>query len=436
MARDKKGYPRRIGGKTDVGATREENQDSIDYIQTPDGEWTLLVVCDGMGGHADGKLASSMAVDLIGRRFTELSAAGDAREALRGAIVDANAAVYSASRESGQARGMGTTCAALAVRGDEAWIAHVGDSRVYRIRPGVVERMTRDHSAVQRMVDAGMITEDEARRHPESNVLIRSVGVRETVEPDVRGPEKILPGDRFLLCSDGLWNVVEDEVVAAMASMYEPQEAVEKLIALANDRGGPDNISVQIFERADGKGLAKDFEPKKFRRAPKAAKGPRVTQPVAAAVSVSGGAAAPRGGWRRVLRSRGAIYFAAGLLAGIVVALVVFGFVVSNSGKSAPQTQPAPATPQAQPAQATTGDGSGGGGATAPVPATSGEGSAAANPAGTTPPSSKMTEPNNAKRQNDGAKSQGAGAAAKPSAAPKDAAPKGGTTPKREGSHS
>ena len=361
MARGKEDYPRRIGSKTDVGATREENQDSVDYIQTPDGEWTLLVVCDGMGGHADGKLASSMAVDLIGRRFTELSAAGDAREALRGAIVDANAAVYSASRESGQARGMGTTCAALAVRGDEAWIAHVGDSRVYRIRPGVVERMTRDHSAVQRMVDAGMITEDEARRHPESNVLIRSVGVRETVEPDVRGPEKILPGDRFLLCSDGLWNVVEDEVVAAIASMYEPQEAAEKLIALANDRGGPDNISVQIFERADGKGLAKSFEPTKFRRAPKAAKGPRVTQPVAAAASAAGGAAAPRRGWRRALRSRGAVLFAAGLLAGIVVALVVF--LVSTSGTTTP---PAPAqTPAPAPAAtpATTPDGSAGGGA-------------------------------------------------------------------------
>ena len=431
MARGKEGYPRRIGGKTDVGATREENQDSIDYIQTPDGAWTLLVVCDGMGGHADGKLASSMAVDLIGRRFTELSAAGDAREALRGAIVDANAAVYSASRESGQARGMGTTCAALAVRGDEAWIAHVGDSRVYRIRPGVVERMTRDHSAVQRMVDAGMITEDEARRHPESNVLIRSVGVRETVEPDVRGPEKILPGDRFLLCSDGLWNVVEDEVVAAMASMYEPQEAVEKLIALANDRGGPDNISVQIFERADGKGLAKEFEPKKFRRAPKAAKGPRVTQPVAAAVSVSGSVAAPRRGWRRVLRSRGAIYFFTGLLAGIVVAVVVF--VVSSSGKSGQtQTSVKSTTP---PAPAATGDGSGGGGAAAPAPATSGEGSAAANPGDKPLPAGMTRQPYNGPLPGSDANKQGTGAAPK-DAATNGSAPKGGPTPKREGRHS
>ena len=261
MAQD---IPYEIGSETDVGSVREENQDAIGYFQTKDGAWTLLLVCDGMGGHAGGQMASNMAVETISQAFDRGIAALDPTAALTEAILAANAAILLAAQEHSEKRGMGTTVAALAVTGDQAYIAHVGDSRVYRIRPDTIERMTKDHSAVQRMVDGGLLTEEQAAEHPDSNILSMCVGAKEALEPEVRGPITVEPGDRYLLCSDGLTPLVEDAFIAAMAMMYRPPEAVGKLIAMANDRGGDDNISVQILHRSDAYPPTDVFQPDRF----------------------------------------------------------------------------------------------------------------------------------------------------------------------------
>ena len=283
-----------VGSETDVGSVRDENQDAVGYFQTKDGEWTLLVVCDGMGGHAAGQLASSLAVATLSEVFNRQIAEVDAVATLEQAIRAANAAIFQAAQESPEKRGMGTTVAALAVSSDQAFVAHVGDSRVYRIRPGTIERMTKDHSAVQRMVDGGLLTEEQAAEHPDANILSKCVGAKGDLDPDIRGPIAIDPGDRFLLCSDGLVPAVQETIVAAMAMMYRPQDAVEKLIALANDRGGDDNISVQIMHRDDAHPPTGVFEPDRFqvvaapmavpsssaaRRAPERVTQPSLTRP-------------------------------------------------------------------------------------------------------------------------------------------------------------
>ncbi len=258
-----------IGSLSDVGRERSENQDSVGYFQTSDGRWSLFLVCDGMGGHAGGQRASQLAVEVIGRAFGQLVETRGIGEALERAIVAANTAIFNEASENPTLKGMGTTCVAVVTGGGEALFAHVGDSRIYRIRPRSVEQLTKDHTAVQRMVDGGLLTEEEAREHTESNVLARCLGVRETVQPELRGPEPVLPGDRLLLCSDGLTGLVEDEIIAAIASMYPPQEAVSKLVELANDHGGHDNISVQLVYRKGRFKPTGKFRPDRFERLPK-----------------------------------------------------------------------------------------------------------------------------------------------------------------------
>jgi hypothetical protein len=180
----------------------------------------------------------------------------------------ANAAICAEAESHADLRGMGTTCAALAIRGSNAYIAHAGDSRIYRIRPGSIQRLTRDHSNVQRMVDAGMLTAEAARTHPDNNVLYKCLGTNAVFTPDARGPIPVLLGDRFLLCSDGLHGLVEEPIIAAMALMYDPETAVGKLIALAKSRGGHDNVSVQIVHQREANRNTNKFDPEKIRVIP------------------------------------------------------------------------------------------------------------------------------------------------------------------------
>ena len=241
-----------IGTATHAGMVRDENQDSIGRFEAQRGNsiWTLLVVCDGMGGHQGGSKASKMAVEHIGAAFLrDTPGQLPMGEILMAGIQGANAEIYAAAEASPDLLGMGTTCILLAVSGSEAYVAHVGDSRCYRIRPGVIERLTVDHSNVQRLVDAAMISEKEAHDHPEGSVLYRCVGVKSEVQPSVSGPISIKKGDRFLLCSDGLHGYVEENLIGAFALMEAPQAAAEKLLELANRRGGSDNVSVQILYR-------------------------------------------------------------------------------------------------------------------------------------------------------------------------------------------
>lgn len=253
-----------VGEGSDRGRVREENQDATSFFRTSDDVWTLLIVCDGVGGHAGGRQAAAMASEGIGQEFANRVSSSTPVEALRDSIKVVNRNIVEHAELNTELRGMGTTCVVLAVARNQAYVAHVGDSRVYRIRPGSVEQVTKDHSYVQRMIDSGILTPEQAEEHPDANMLMRCLGGRPDVEVDVIGPEPMVAGDRYLLCSDGLWGQVSAIEIAAMSMAFSAQDAVNRLINLANERGGPDNISVQIYHQGDAHPPTGSFSPEKF----------------------------------------------------------------------------------------------------------------------------------------------------------------------------
>jgi protein phosphatase len=234
-----------LASKTDVGQVRSANEDSCDHFDRADGA-RLLVVADGMGGHRGGATASLTAVATISEVF-EQDTSSQNEDMLRRAIEAANARIYALAREDPELEGMGTTVVAFLLdsrrRGS---VAHVGDSRAYRYRRGRLEPLTIDHSVVAEMHRRGLISTEEAANHPRRNEILRSVGVLPNVEVEVAAVE-ISPGDRFVLCSDGLSGVVSDDEIAAIVQSNPPEEAVDLLVRMANERGGPDNITVQVL---------------------------------------------------------------------------------------------------------------------------------------------------------------------------------------------
>ena len=237
--------------QTDTGCVREANEDSGRHIAPNDlqvrlSKGTLTIVADGMGGHASGEVASQMAVELISE-FYYASPAGTASEALRGAIEAANAAIYETSETEEKYFGMGTTLVALVLQENTAISAHVGDSRLYRFRTGHLEMMTTDHSQVMEMVKHGIISMEEARDHDDKNVILRAVGTQPEVEVEVSEPFTVESGDTFLLCSDGLSDMIhDDEIESIMRSAGDIHTAAEKLINAAKTSGGHDNITVGV----------------------------------------------------------------------------------------------------------------------------------------------------------------------------------------------
>lgn len=239
------------GIATDPGCVREINEDFLRIIRptTPDEtarRGVLAVVCDGMGGHEAGEIASRLAVETIVKRFEGED--GDPLVHLPKALQAANRAIFDSSDRNPKLKGMGTTCTALVLRGGLAYSAHVGDSRLYLIRGGEIFLMTEDHSAVMELVRRGVISREEARHHPDKNVISRALGSHREVQ--VTGwPQgfAVHPGDTFLLCSDGLYDLVGDEVLLATARDVHPQVACDRLVTLARDAGGHDNISVAIL---------------------------------------------------------------------------------------------------------------------------------------------------------------------------------------------
>jgi len=204
----------------------------------------LLVVADGMGGHSGGETASRLALETIGTTFD--AGFDDPAEMLREAFHAANLEIHRMGTENTALHGMGTTGVALLLGpGRRAWVAHVGDSRAYRLRDGELHQITEDHSWVSQEVRNHRITAVEADNHPMKNVLLRSIGVSDRVEVSV-SPIEIHAGDRFLLCSDGLWGEVPSESIAEILAGEEPGSAVQMLVDLANDCGGSDNITVQV----------------------------------------------------------------------------------------------------------------------------------------------------------------------------------------------
>lgn len=237
----------RITAKTDIGKVRSTNQDSYSAGELSGGvAWA--VVCDGMGGAAGGNVASSISVRMISHSIDEGYRNGmrpnSIRNMLESAIAGANACVYDMAVKDESLTGMGTTCVAALITDGVAYIAHVGDSRAYVITgEGELKQVTRDHSMVQDLVEQGSITQAQAKTYPGKNIITRALGVEETVDVDFCEVQ-LSDSDALLVCTDGLTNFVgDDEIVAAMAD-GKFFEYAERLVGLANEHGGGDNITV------------------------------------------------------------------------------------------------------------------------------------------------------------------------------------------------
>jgi len=234
--------------RTDVGLIRSGNEDN--YLMVP--ERGIFIVADGMGGHAAGEVASEMAVRIVSQdlgSFRGLSP-DDAAARMIQSIRDANAAIFERTLSEHDKRGMGTTTTVLVLHANRYLLGQVGDSRGYLLRDGVFHQLTKDHSYVQEQVDAGYLTPEQARSHPYSNVITRCVGASGDVTPDLFSGT-VRAGDVFLLASDGLTGMLEDDVLASIVkSDGTPEKWVDRLVGEANRRGGLDNITV-IIVRVD-----------------------------------------------------------------------------------------------------------------------------------------------------------------------------------------
>lgn len=231
-------------GNTDVGVVRSGNEDNF----LVDHQRGIFIVADGMGGHAAGEVASEMAVGIIARGIEGIRQLSDdgASERLGAAIQDANTAIFDRTLAEHDKRGMGTTVTVMVLFARRYLIGQVGDSRAYLLRDGTLSQITRDHSYVQEQVDAGLLTPEQARTHPYSNVITRCVGANEEVVPDIYYG-RIRTGDIILLASDGLTGMLEDEQLAAiLQGEGGPDSWVDRMIADANRRGGLDNITVVV----------------------------------------------------------------------------------------------------------------------------------------------------------------------------------------------
>ena len=235
---------------SDVGCAREVNEDRGTYVQPGDSELlrskgSLVLVADGMGGHSAGEVASNLAVDVISRVYYEHP--DEAQSALTKAFHQASREIFEAGLKDESLKGMGTTATALVLKNGKALSAHVGDSRIYLVRNEQIYVMTQDHSEVMEMVKRGLISLEEARHHPDKNVILRALGSHPEVEVSTwDAPFPVREEDLFLLCSDGLYDLVEDEEIKQLVISADPHTGCERLIALAKERGGHDNITVGI----------------------------------------------------------------------------------------------------------------------------------------------------------------------------------------------
>jgi serine/threonine protein phosphatase PrpC len=239
-------------GVTDVGRKRDHNEDSF----LIDEDLKLFVVADGMGGHAGGGTASRIAVETIDRELRQVRTSqgsvleattplqdSPVPEAIRAAVERACIAIYSKAQEDPRLAGMGTTVISLLMKGEQAFFAHVGDSRAYLIRGDLIQQISEDHSLVNEQIKAGMITPEEAKHSRYKNIITRSVGFEEEVQVDVMGLLSE-PGDVFVLCSDGMANMMEDPEILHIVRHHPLSEVPRTLVDLANERGGDDNITV------------------------------------------------------------------------------------------------------------------------------------------------------------------------------------------------
>lgn len=238
------------GSASHTGCVRDINQDSIGVFQSPvdnnRNNLPLFIVADGMGGHLGGEVASSTAVAALHEAFRSNHAGQTPGEALRAAILAANATIYARAEATQELRGMGTTIVAAVATDSTLYIGNVGDSRAYLVRQEHIQRLTEDHSFIEDQVRAGKLSQEEAKHAPGRNMLTRAVGRHARIDVDIYH-ETWTPGDQLLLCSDGLWGVVPEEELLACILDDEPQAAADELVEHAMNVGSRDNISAIII---------------------------------------------------------------------------------------------------------------------------------------------------------------------------------------------
>jgi len=236
---------------SDRGRIRLNNEDACGHLvpSTPAElaeRGAVFVVADGMGGHRGGEIASHIAVRTI-LAFYSADGEQDRSHALAFAFREANKTILEESVADSALFGMGTTCTALALHNGHAYFAHVGDSRGYMLRGSTIKQITNDHSIVGEMVRSGIISDEDARHHPKRNVITRSLGAQEDTAADIpTEPLELRAGDVFLLCSDGLTTYLSDADISTILAEKPPEEACRKMVAMANEAGGRDNITVQV----------------------------------------------------------------------------------------------------------------------------------------------------------------------------------------------
>jgi protein phosphatase len=254
---------------TDVGFRRSHNQDNhAILLASEEDQWRtqghLFLVADGMGAHAVGEMASELAAGIIPHAYHKQAGQTTPAQALRKSFIEANSSIHHRGQRNREFEGMGTTSTALLLRPEGVWIAHVGDSRAYRIRDGQIEQLSFDHSLVWEYARRQRLDPEQVYGIP-SNVIVRSLGPEPLVQVDIEGPHPFHDGDVYVLCSDGLSGPVSDNEIGAVASVLPPSEACHFLVDLANLRGGPDNITVMIL-RVGNPGAAKTALPRPRRR--------------------------------------------------------------------------------------------------------------------------------------------------------------------------
>ncbi len=244
-----------VASLSDVGCQRENNEDSYLYWEPAGDEefqrkGRLAVIADGMGGHEGGQEASRLAVETV-REVYEAAAGDDPQVTLVDSFAQAHARIQEYAEQNPAFQGMGTTCTALVLRGRQLYFAHVGDSRLYLVRDARILRLTRDHSYVGRLVESGIVRAEDAEKHPQRHILTAALGAgREVAIDSAEQAVTLLEGDDLLLCTDGLWGVVTDEELETTVTANTPAECCAALVKLARQRGGPDNITLQVLRVA------------------------------------------------------------------------------------------------------------------------------------------------------------------------------------------
>jgi PPM family protein phosphatase len=237
---------------SDVGRQRANNEDSYLYWEPDsDQEFTrkgrLAVVADGMGGYEGGQEASRLAVETV-RDVYDGGFDGDPQKTLIAAFVAAHDKIQNYAVTHPQFQGMGTTCTGFSIVGARLYFAHVGDSRLYKVHGDKISRLTRDHSYVSRLVENGIVRSEDAESHPQRHILTAALGSGKEIDPDFPAHPVILDdGDHLILCTDGLWSVVGEQDIAAVARSSSPADSCRILIQMALDRGGPDNVTAMVL---------------------------------------------------------------------------------------------------------------------------------------------------------------------------------------------